>query len=655
MPGIRTEKEKRMAAKGARFAMLLAALGAGVWSLRPSNLAAQTAIAATPSITAIVKGPNQINLVWPPVQGSHYGYLVEIKSSIDNRYTDWTELQPIPKVGGYTCDSSIEYRGGTCKISDPVGSHVYNSSINGVPYWVTDRNYADPQDGSPAQFIVWSLKPNVPYTFRVRAYSGTGTPRYRSYSNVATATTARYTLRYVSPNGNDSNDGTAADSAHAWRTLTHGGSTIRCGQALIVMGGEYAHDSLAMQQTCPAEQKAVVMVNPGDTATIASLPERGAWHTIFLAGSHTVVDGLRSVSPSPADDYDIQITGSYNALLNIDVRPPVVPSFKGGVLIEGHDNLVYRSALQNYGSPDAVQNVNGNSGFVLAVIGKNATDNVIWSNHLTRGGHDVSLCKSGCSYNRWLNNIMDGGWGMGFENISGDGLGAEHNLVEGNVIKDVGRLVSFYKPSIEVSGNATTVRRNVILNSASWAVEESALSGNAAHNAIYNNVFYGPAGCLFQSSSSGPSAYDSNVFANNICYKLTSLAMQIYTGNKTSAIARNAIVAADKSGKLLHDQPIIIWNQNGGSDYEYAKPLSYADKTYSPPFTRNKELDVDPRFVNEPGFDFHLSEKSSLVGAGMSLPDSEWGTAEGPVDLGAFGVRLRQDSRPWRVPDRPKP
>jgi hypothetical protein len=111
--------------------------------------------------------------------------------------------------------------------------------------------------------------------------------------------------------------------------------------------------------------------------------------------------------------------------------------------------------------------------FVLGVIGKNATANVIWSNHLTRGGHDVSLCKAGCSYSRWLNNVMDGGWGMGLENISGNGLGADHNLIEGNFIKDVGRLVTFYKPSIEVSGSHTTVRRNVIVQSASWAIESA--------------------------------------------------------------------------------------------------------------------------------------------------------------------------------------
>jgi hypothetical protein len=115
-------------------------------------------------------------------------------------------------------------------------------------------------------------------------------------------------------------------------------------------------------------------------------------------------------------------------------------------------------------------------------------------------------------------------------------------------------------------------------------------------------------------------------------------------GNKTNNITRNAVVAADKGGKLLHDQPIIIWNQLGGTFFEYAKPLSYADKTYSPPFSRNTEFDTNPLFVNETDFDFHLSEKSPFVGAGTPLADTEWGTMEGAVDLGAFGIRLRQDA-----------
>ena len=97
----------------------------------------------------------------------------------------------------------------------------------------------------------------------------------------------------------------------------------------------------------------------------------------------------------------------------------MIPSFKFGVVISGASNLVYRSYLHDYGSPDATQNPDGGGGFVLALLGYGATGNAIWSNHLTRGGHDESLCKSGCRYNRWLNNVMDGGWGQGWIGVYG--------------------------------------------------------------------------------------------------------------------------------------------------------------------------------------------------------------------------------------------
>src|SRR6516165_1917461 len=99
-------------------------------------------------IAAVAKGPNQINLVWPALSDTHYGYLVEIQSASDTRYAQWTELQPIPTATGYKCDNSVVYQGGTCNISDPSGAHVYNPATNGVPDWVTDANYTDPQDDS---------------------------------------------------------------------------------------------------------------------------------------------------------------------------------------------------------------------------------------------------------------------------------------------------------------------------------------------------------------------------------------------------------------------------------------------------------------------------------------------------------------------------
>jgi hypothetical protein len=275
---------------------------------------------------------------------------------------------------------------------------------------------------------------------------------------------------------------------------------------LIVLGGDYPSDRLIMSQTCSPQRKAVVLVAAGEHAEVTSVP-KGAQEAVVLKGKYLVVDGLIVVPSSPrAGGYDVRIEGSHNALLDVEVHPPVVPMSYGGVLVHGDHNLVYRSYLHDYLSPDAKQNPSGNGGFVLTVEGGNATGNVIWSNHLTRGGHDVSLCIRGCSHNRWLNNIMDGGWGMGFEAVQN----STHNLIEGNYIKDVGQLVAFYKPSIEISSAFNTLRRNISVDAKSNALEVSALYGGdtAVGTLVYNNVFYRPGRCYFQSHNGGVSGYD---------------------------------------------------------------------------------------------------------------------------------------------------
>ena len=582
------------------------------------------------------KGPDQINLTWPAVPNPGYGYLVEIQSAGDSRHTSWQELQPIPAAGGYTCDNSIVLRNGRCNISDPAGTHVYNPPGNGIPYWVTEGNYIDPQDGSPAQFIAWGLKPDTTYDFRVRSYSGNASRAYSAYSKVASVATAKYAMRYVSPGGNDRNAGDAGDDSHAWRTLAHAASAIGCGQVLMVKGGSYANDSINMNQACSAVKKAVIMVNPGETAAITSLPP-GSEHTVVLSGSHIVIDGLISASSSQENDYDVLINGHHNALLNVETHPAVVPAGKGGMQVHGDHNLLYRSYLHDNGSPDATQNPGGNGGFVLTLESTNANGNVIWSNHLTRGGHDVSLCIRDCNNNRWLNNIMDGGWGMGWEAVQG----AQHNLVEGNIIKDVGQLVTFYKPSIEVSDGYNVVRRNISLNAKSSAVEVSALYGGstAAGTLIYNNVFYRPDSCLFQSHNGGVSAYDNNLYANNICYKFARVATDIYLGNRNSKIIYNDILAVDSKGAPQPGKNIIIWNHDAQEDFQYPQTLAHADRIYSPPFSHNKGLDVAPMFVDEAGLDFHLTAGSALVGAGTEIADKDWEAVAGTVDLGAFGIR----------------
>jgi hypothetical protein len=529
--------------------------------------------------------------------------------------------------------------GATCNINDPAGVHIYNAPINGVPYWVTDGNYVDPIDDSRTQFICSTLKPGVNYTFRVRSYTGITNPLYGPYSNEASATTTAYPLRYVSPNGNNANDGTAPDNGHSWRTLAYAAGQITCGQELIVMGGDYANDSISMQQGCAVDNKAVIMVNPGDNATITST---AASNVVLILGRYIVLDGLHVVSPTPLNDFDVGIGGDHNAILNVEVHPPVIPSFKSGLNLGGSHNLLYGSSIHDYGSPDANQNPSGNGGFPLVVQGTTTHDNVVWSNHLTRGGHDVSLCKGGPSYNRWLNNIMDGGWGMGWNAIEN----AQYNLVEGNIIFDVGQLVSFYKPSIEVSSANNTVRRNVVVNSRYFALEVSDLYSEGVQNSrIYNNTFYKADSCYFQSHNGGVQGYDGNVYMNNICHTIGGIATDIYLGNQKSTIAYNSVAAVGSDGQPTADAQIIIWNHDAGGSFQYPKTVTFADTNYSPPFSNNSGLDVDPRFVDAARGDFHLLSSSPLIGAGTAVKDNDWGTTEIGVDLGAFGIHLSTGHR----------
>src|SRR5215470_2941434 len=115
------------------------------------HLTGQTVALGVPVIAAVVKGPNQINLVWNAISNPGYGYLVEIQSATDSRYSAWQELKPIPPAGGYQCDATVQISGATCTISDVNGAYIYAPPSNGVPYWVTESAYLDPQDGSGVQ------------------------------------------------------------------------------------------------------------------------------------------------------------------------------------------------------------------------------------------------------------------------------------------------------------------------------------------------------------------------------------------------------------------------------------------------------------------------------------------------------------------------
>jgi len=50
---------------------------------------------------------------------------------------------------------------------------------------------------------------------------------------------------------------------------------------------------------------------------------------------------------------------------------------------------------------------------------------------------------------------------------------------------------------------------------------------------------------FFQSHNGGVTAYDNDVYSNNICYKISNIAIDIYLNNTTNQISYNDILNVD--------------------------------------------------------------------------------------------------------------
>ena len=85
----------------------------------------------------------------------------------------------------------------------------------------------------------------------------------------------------------------------------------------------------------------------------------------------------------------------------------------------------------------------------------------------------------------------------------------------------------------------------------------------------------------------------------------------------------------------------MIWNQLGGGTFETAKSIGAADRTYDPPFSRNRSLSVMPQFADEAECRFPSERRTVRCWApACRWRTSSWGASTGAVDLGAFGLNV---------------
>lgn len=553
----------------------------------------------SPVITAAAKGPNQINLTWSAVINPGWGYKVEIQSGSDSRYASWTELG------------------------------ITRNGRDYLPYWVVESQYKDPQDGTACQFPVFSLLNNTTYNFRVRCYGKTdaGVATYGSYSTPATATTRKYTERHCTQAGAGSKNG--LDEANAW-SLANANANASAGQRVYLHGNFAGTINPANNGTAGVDTKIVFQGDPTETVTFTGTTP------INISKNYIVVDRVKLVV-TLSGSQPVIYSGSHSVFAESEYDGQSTGSTTGNpVSIDrGTYNLFHRIYSHN----DGIITGEG-TGSNLVLFG--AVRNIIQYSNFRCGGHDNILIRQTwdaptleSSYNQIMNNLMDGGWGLGWEIVGGAGSTASHHhLVEGNVVADTGQSTTYTKPNFEVACDYATVRRNVGYHGKMNGME--LFTGNdsygASTNLIYNNVFYNDYQIPFHSGGTLP----NNTIANNIFYAGALHPTYLHlmfnlAGTHTGTVVNNNLILWRDAGGV--DQPTQACIQkDGGGLVTVATANGWSD------FDNN--FNDTPSFIDQDNHEFHLKSTSAARGKGTPVTGSYWGDpadlGTGTPDVGAF-------------------
>ncbi len=575
-----------------------------------------------PTISATAYGPNHVILTWNAVANPGWGYRVEYKRSIDPTYTE------------------VSWRNG----------------LSVVPPWVTDpggsqKVYTDPTTassgwGQDAQCNIYGLEHSTTYNFRVRTWGQKDNKEnvFSGYSNVVNATTSiPNNIYYVSLSG--ANNRTGESWAQAWRNMWHASTQVGAGDLVLVAGGNYASDTITSSVNgSPGLGRITFQANYGETVTITS---RNSDYIMLLNRNYWVIDGINSTAPAVGSTEPVNITGNRNAIVNaeIDATASTGQAVWGFVQVSsGTYNLLHNLYIHNCCGSTNYQQMNST---ILDFENSVTNFNTIQYSHLSRGSHDTGYSQG--DYNRFLNNLVDGGLGIGFE-IQ---FTADYNLIEGNYIKDQGKNfdVQVYKPGVEISASNHTIRRNIIADTAAiWAVGANANGleisdvGASSDNSFYHNntlVRIGGTGIVLWGAT-------GNELKNNLVYD-AGLGVIEYGARSlhedppanTNVAEYNLFLDVSGGGAELPGATTLSFNYSAAVTVAAADANNTGDEAF---FNNNIGRPTDaysPVFIdynNRNWENLHVQSTSGMIDAGTVVSNSVWGpmACNGPCDVGAF-------------------
>ena len=278
---------------------------------------------------------------------------------------------------------------------------------------------------------------------------------------------------YVSPSGNNSNNGLSATTA--WLTLQYASNTVLPGDSVIVLPGTYSGFYHTTSGT--SAQPIVFAAQPG---VLINLPNATTNDGINLEGaSYIVIEGFHI--------YGLPRTGIRSVLNNhVTIKNNVCDScYKWGILTGFSDDIL----IENNECSRSVDE--------HGIYFSNSADNPVirgnhcWGNH-ANGIHmngDISLGGDGIISNALVeNNIIHDNGVAGGSAINCDGV--QNSVIRNNLAyNNHASGISLYRIDGGGGSSGNVVVNNTVLQPSDgrWALN---ISDGSTNNTAFNNIFY---------------------------------------------------------------------------------------------------------------------------------------------------------------------
>jgi len=412
---------------------------------------------------------------------------------------------------------------------------------------------------------------------------------------------------YVSPQGSDSNPGTASAP---YRTIQHALGQAKAGQTVLVKAGTYK-ELVDIPSSGTSNAWITLRAYPGDKVTIdgAGLSSPDWWKGVI---------SVDDVSFVRVQGFRVKSSAGFGIIVNRSTNVEILSNQSYDTKRSGVG--VWKSTVVLVDKNDIELAVNGGDQECISVSESDQV--VVTNNHVRNDGAGTA-----------------GGEGIDVKD------GSSNVVVRGNHVHDLDEL-GIYVDSWDSHTHDIVVERNLVHDCAGYGIAVSAERGGLVENVlIRNNITYRNTymGIVVSDWDQGyPHPMKNIRIINNTCVDNGPQAswgagIAVLNGQAQGVVIRNNICAGNAYGQIV--------DESGGAGITASHNLVWGTNSSGHELTGSSFVGAVPGFVNPGGDDYHLSASSPAIDVGTQLdaPQDDFDGLSRPVnglyDIGALEWR----------------